>query len=287
MTSSREIRYKINSIRNTQKITRAMQMVAISKMRKAQERMLAARPYSSKILEVISHLATAHPEFRHPFLEARDIRKVGYIVVSTDRGLVGPLNVALFREIVLDLKPLKKDKIDYDLCLVGTKADAFFTRIGGNIIAKAHSGEGGSMQDLIGATKVMLDAFMEGKIDALFVASNEFVNTMTQKPFIQKLLPITSTDKDFKKRYWDYIYEPDEEKLLDTLLNRYIESLIYEKVAENFACEQASRMIAMKNATDNAGEIIDRLQLDYNKARQAAITREIAEIVGGAAAIEN
>lgn len=285
MAASREIRYKINSVQKTQKITRAMQMVAASKMRKAQNRMLAARPYSEKILEVISHLANAHPEFQHPFLEAREIKRVGYIIVSTDRGLCGPLNVALFRDILLDIRKWKNKKIEQDYGLIGTKADAFFSRLGSTIVAKAHSGEGGTMQDLIGATKVMLDAFMEGKIDALFIASNKFMNTMIQKPFIQQLLPIAPSESEKKKAYWDYIYEPDELELLDTLLNRYIESMVYERVAENFACEQAARMFSMKSATDNAGDIIDHLKLDYNKARQAAITREIAEIVGGAAAI--
>ncbi len=262
-----------------------MQMVAASKMRKAQNRMLAAKPYSIKILEVISHLANAHPEFHHSFLEAREIKRVGYIIVSTDRGLCGALNAALFREILFNTREWKNKKIEQDYTLIGTKADAFFSRMGSSIVAKAHSGEGGTMQDLIGATKVMLDAYAEKKIDALFIASNEFVNTMTQKPFIQQLLPIEPKEDNQKKRYWDYIYEPDEAELLNTLLSRYIESLVYERVAENFACEQASRMIAMRSATDNAGDIIDHLKLDYNKVRQAAITQEIAEIVGGAAAI--
>lgn len=283
MASSREIRYKIISVQKTQKITRAMQMVAASKMRKAQDRMLAAKPYSIKILEVIHHLANAHPEFHHSFLEAREINRVGYIIVSTDRGLCGAINAILFREVLLDTRQWRNKKIEQDYVLIGTKADAFFSRMGASIVAKAHSGEGGTMQDLIGATKVMLDAYSNKKIDALFIASNEFANTMTQKPFIQQLLPIVPTEGTQRKRYWDYIYEPDEEELLDTLLSRYVESLVYERVAENFACEQASRMVAMKSATDNAGDIIDHLKLDYNKVRQASITQEIAEIVGGAA----
>lgn len=284
MGASRGIRTKIISITSTQKITRAMQMVAASKMRKAHDHMMVARPYSTKILQVISHLANAHPEFHHPFLEARDIKRIGYIIVSTDRGLCGALNMNLFRKMLIEIRSWKKEKIETDFCLFGSKADNFFARIGANVVAKAPSSSG--MQDIIGATKVMLDEFRNGNIDALYIASNEFVNTMTQRPRFEKLLPITSTSAAQQKHYWDYIYEPDEVSLLDELLDRYVEALVYERIAENFACEQSARMIAMKSATENAGEIIEKLKLDYNKARQAAITSEIAEIVGGAAAIE-
>lgn len=286
MGSSREIRTKIISIASTQKITRAMQMVAASKMRKAHDHMMVARPYSTKILEVISHLANAHPEFHHVFLEARDVKRIGYLIVGTDRGLCGALNMNLFRKVLLEMREHKNQKIELDFGLLGTKADSFFARIGANIVAKAPSGSGGDMHELVGTTKVMLDEFRDGKIDELYIASNEFVNTMTQRPRIERLLPITSTSTELERHFWDYIYEPDEASLLDELLDRYIQALVYERVAENFACEQSARMIAMKSATENAGDIIDKLKLDYNKARQAAITSEIAEIVGGAAAIE-
>lgn len=287
MATAREIRSKIRTIKSTQKITRAMQMVAASKMRRAQDRLNTIRPYSQKVLDVISHLANAHPEYRHPFMQVRDIKRVGYIIVSTDRGLCGALNINLFRETLHALSEWKGQHVEQDLCLIGTKAEAFFRRFGGNILAKVHQfGESGHYKDLIGAVKVMVDAYEEKKIDALFIGSNEFVNTMVQRPRLQKLLPIASTAADWKAKVWDYIYEPDARTLLEGLLTRYLETLVYTSVVENFACEQVARMLSMKNATDNAGQVINGLQLVYNKARQAAITTEIAEIVGGAEAIQ-
>lgn len=286
MGASREIRQKIGTIKSTQKITRAMQMVAASKMRKAQDRMNAARPYARKILDVIAHLANAHPEYRHPFMEARDISRAGYIVISTDRGLCGALNVNVMRDVVKELKDWEQKKVQTGLCLVGSKADLFFRRYHLNVMAKAtHIGDEVSIKDLIGAVKVMTDAYRKREIDVLFIASNTFVNTMVQRPVIQQLLPIASTATEFKARVWDYIYEPNAKDLLQGILTRYLEAQVYAAVIENYACEQASRMLSMKNATDNAGHVIDNLRLIYNKARQAVITNEIAEIVGGAQAI--
>jgi len=263
-----------------------MQMVASSKMKKAQDKMLETRPYAQKILGVINHISNSHPEYRHPFMQVRDIKRAGYIIVSTDRGLCGALNAALFREVLRDLQRCKKENAEQDLCLIGNKAGSFFRRVGGNIVAQTSLHKDGHMHHLIGPVKVMVDEYLEGKLDILYLCGNQFVNTMTQKPIIYQLLPISSTDISYKKHYWDYLYEPDAKEILTTLFRRYIESLIYLAVVENEACEQSARMIAMKNATDNAGDIISDLELDFNKARQAAITREISEIVGGAAAIE-
>lgn len=286
MTVGREIRTKINSIRNTQKITRAMQMVAASKMKKVQSQMLAARPYADKVLQVVAHLANAHPEYKHPFMVARDIKRVGYVVVTTDRGLCGALNIALLREVVKELKTWEDKKVECDLCLVGSKADAFFRRYGGNVVAKAlQPTRARGFNDLIGAGKIMLDLYRSGRIDALFFVFNKFVTTVTQEPHIQQLLPLVSTDAMWKVHYWDYLYEPDAEELLNTLLDRYLESQVYLGVVENDACEQAARMVAMKNATDNAGQVIDDLLLIYHKARQSAITTEITEMIGGAEAL--
>ncbi len=287
MSGAKEIRTKIKSIQSTQKITKAMEMVSVSKMRKAQERMKAARPYAEKIREVIANLAQAHPEYRHPYTLNRDVKRVGYVVISTDRGLCGGLNVNLFRHAVNSISEWNDKGVEIDVVCMGSKGLAFFKRIGANIVAEAtHLGDAPTMVDLLGAVQVMLDAFDEGRIDRLYMVNNEFVNTMTQKPVVEQLLPISSENpQEDLKHHWDYIYEPDSRRVLDVLLTRYIESLVYQAVVENVASEQASRMVAMKAASDNAGTLIDELQLVYNKARQASITQEISEIVGGAAAV--
>lgn len=287
MAVAKEIRTKIQSIKNTQKITRAMEMVAASKMRKAQDRMLQAKPYAKKMLDVIGHVARSHPEYPHPFLQQREIKKVGYIVVTTDRGLCGGLNANLLKATISSIKDWKTKGADIALSLVGNKASAFFKRLGGNVLAQVgHLGDAPKLTDLIGVVKVMLDAFLEGKIDALYLCSNNFVNTMSQAPVVQQLLPIIPSEESQLKHHWDYLYEPDNAKvLLNNLLSRYIESQVYRGVIENIACEQASRMVAMKSATDNAAELISDLQLIYNKARQASITQELTEIVAGAAEV--
>ncbi|MDX1799690.1 MAG: F0F1 ATP synthase subunit gamma [Marinobacter sp.] len=288
MAVGKEIRNQISSIKSTQKITSAMEMVAASKMRKAQERMNRTRPYAEKMRQVIRHVAKANPEYRHPFMVDREVNRVGYIVVSTDRGLCGGLNGNLFKSLVRDMRAWKDKGVDADLCAIGQKGASFFRSYGGNVVAAlTHIGDSPSSEKLIGNVKVMLDAFEEGKIDRLFLVSNEFVNTMTQSPQVEQLLPLPEDDSEEKeiKNQWDYLYEPDARPILNGLLTRYIESQVYQGVVENLACEQAARMIAMKSATDNAGNIIDELQLAYNKARQAAITQEISEIVSGATAV--
>ena len=287
MAVGKEIRNQISSIKSTQKITSAMEMVAASKMRKAQERMQATRPYADKMRQVIGHIAKANAQYKHPFMVERDIRRVGYIVVSTDRGLCGGLNINLFKTLVREMKAWKEKGVETDLCAIGQKGASFFRSYGGNVIAAlTHLGDSPSSEKLIGNVKVMLDSFSEGKIDRLYVVSNEFVNTMTQSPKVQQLLPLPpSEDEEEINNQWDYLYEPDARQILDGLLPRFIESQVYQGVVENLACEQAARMIAMKSATDNAGGIIDELQLAYNKARQAAITQEISEIVSGAASV--
>ncbi len=287
MAGAKEIRTKIASIKSTQKITKAMQMVAASKMRKAQDRMSASRPYAEKMLQVINHLAQATPEYRHSFMAVeRERKRIGYIVVSSDRGLCGGLNSNLFRRLVAEIKEQKAAGIEPVFCTIGSKSLGFFKRFGGEVIGQAtHLGDRPHIEDLIGTVKVMLDAFESNAIDAIYVASNEFVNTMTQRPVIRQLVPITGAKVESMPYHWDYIYEPDARSVLDALLTRYIESLVYQAVVENGACEQAARMVAMKAATDNAGNLISELQLVYNKARQAAITQEISEIVGGAAAV--
>lgn len=286
MASGKEIRTKIGSIKNTQKITSAMEMVAASKMRRAQDRMEVGKPYAQHIRSVVGHIANGNSEYKHMYLEEREVKRVGYIVVSTDRGLCGGLNINLFKSVILHSKEWKDQGVASDLCLVGAKGGAFFKSVGGNIVASVRDiGEAPSISDLIGSVKVMLDSFAERKIDKLFLVSNEFINTMTQSPIIQQLLPLLPIEDEKLKHTWDYIYEPEASDLLNGLLIRYIESQVYQAVVENGACEQAARMIAMKSATDNAGEIIDDLQLAYNKARQAAITQELSEIVGGAAAV--
>ncbi|MDF1795344.1 MAG: F0F1 ATP synthase subunit gamma [Coxiellaceae bacterium] len=288
MSQAKEIRSKIGSIKSTQKITRAMELVAASKMRRAQDRMALSKPYASKIRQVISHVAAGSTEYPHPFLVQRDeIKRVGYIVVTSDRGLCGGLNINLFRKVLTELKPWHDKGVEVDFCLIGRKAESFFKRHGGNVVAMAdHLGDAPEAANLVGIVKVMLDAYVEGKLDAVYIASNEFVNTMVQKPYVNQLLPLVPDEAE-EKGHWDYIYEPDSAReLLDMLLRRYIESQVYQAVVENIACFQAAQMVAMKSATDNAGELIDDLQLVYNKARQASITAEISEIVGGAAALE-
>lgn len=287
MAGAKEIRTKISSIKNTRKITRAMEMVAASKMRKAQLQRTLTEAYADKIREVVGHLALAHPEYKHSFLNIREVKRAGLIVVTTDRGLCGPLNTNLLRLLFTKLREYQQQNIETELCVIGHKGYNFIRRFGGNIIAHAeHLGDTPKASDLVGIVKVMLDQYREGAIDEILLVHNRFINTMTQKPAIMSLLPLMQEDEPKKpKHYWDYIYEPDAKVLIEALLTRYIEMQVYQSVVENIACEQASRMIAMKNATENAGELIDDLQLVYNKARQAAITKEIAEIVGGAAAV--
>ena len=287
MAAGKEIRTKIASVKNTQKITKAMEMVAASKMRKAQERMRAARPYAEKIRNVIVHLGAANPEYRHPYLSRREaIRRVGLIIISTDRGLCGGLNSNLFRAVLERMKQWDEAGTGIDLSIIGNKAVGYFRRFGANIIAQTtHIGDAPGLDTLVGAIKVMLDAYQQEQVDELYIVSNGFVNSMTQRPAVELLLPISSLADGETGQHWDYIYEPDAREVLDQLLRRYIESLIYQAVMENIACEQAARMVAMKSASDNAGTLIEELQLIYNKARQAAITQEISEIVGGAAAV--
>ena len=286
MAVGKEIRKKIGSVENTQKITSAMQMVAASKMRRTQENMRQGKPYAEKMRQMIGHLANANPEYRHVYMAEREVSRVGYLVVSTDKGLCGGLNVNLFRELVKDMAGWHAKGVESDLGLIGNKAAAFFKSVGGNVLAAVnHVGETPVLADLIGGIKVMFDAFEEGQIDKLFIASNDFVNTMTQAPTVRQLLPLDPEADEELQRRWDYIYEPDARQLIEGLVIRYIESQVYQAVVENGACEQAAKMIAMKNATENAEKLIGELTLIYNNARQAAITQEIAEIVGGAAAV--
>ena len=289
MAGAKEIRSKIASVKSTQKITSAMEKVAVSKMRRAQARMAAGRPYAEQIRAVIGHLASANPEFRHPYMVERAVKRVGYIVVSSDRGLCGGLNTNLFKTLTVSMKEWSNQGVQADLCVIGSKGASFFRSFGGNVVAAITGlGEQPALNDLIGSVKVMLDAYNEGRLDRLYVVSNKFITTMNQKPTVAQLLPLAAEEgvtTAGAKGQWDYLYEPDAQQLLDSLLVRYVESQVYQAVVENAAAEQAARMIAMKNATDNAGEIIKDLQLVYNKARQAAITQEISEIVGGAAAV--
>jgi len=286
MAAGKEIRNQIGSIKNTQKITSAMEMVAASKMRKAQDQMELGKPYARNIRSVVSHLANSTPEYQHIYMKEREVKRVGYIVISTDRGLCGGLNINLFKSMIHSMKETADAGAEIDICAVGSKGAAFFNNYGGNVVAAIRGiGDKPAVEGVVGGVKVMLDGFADGKIDKLFLVTNEFVNTMTQKPVIEQLLPLQAAEDKDMKHHWDYIYEPDARDLLDGLLARYIESQVYQAVVENNACEQAARMIAMKSATDNAGELIDELQLVYNKARQAAITQELSEIVGGAAAL--
>ena len=287
MASTKEIRNQIKSIGSTRKITKAMEMVAASKMRRAQNRMNAARPYAEKMRSVVSHLANAHPEYKHPYvMEREEVKAVGFIIVSSDRGLCGGLNVNVFRKAVHAMSDWSDKGAQVKVSVIGKKASAFFKRYNAEVVSEATDlGDAPQLDELIGAIKVMMDDYLEGNIDRLFVVSNEFVNTMTQSPNVEQLIPIAPSEEQELKHYWDYIYEPDSKEVIDVLMARYIESLVYQSVAENSACEQAARMVAMKAATDNAGNLIDDLQLVYNKARQAAITQELSEIVSGAAAV--
>lgn len=286
MSFAQEIRSKISSIKGTQKITRAMEMVAASKMRKAQERMALSRPYAHKMLDVISHIGSSHTEYQHPYLQVREIKRAGFVIITTDKGLCGGLNANLLKMALRELQFCQAKDIAIDLAVIGGKGEAFFKRVGGNIVAHAnHLGDIPQLQNLIGVIKVLLDGYKEGQLDSLTIIYNEFVNTMTQKPRALSLLPIVPPAKSKLNYHWDYLYEPDSKPLLELILTRYIESQVYQSVVENTACEQAARMVAMKNATENAGELINDLQLAYNKARQAAITKELAEIVAGSEAI--
>lgn len=291
MSGTKEIRGQIKSIGNTKKITKAMEMVAASKMRRAQERMHTARPYAARIRNVVAHLANANAEYTHPFVTERsEIKAVGYIIVSSDRGLCGGLNVNVFRKAVEEMVGWNKNGVDVSVTVIGKKASSFFKSRKFKVVSEiVDLGDAPQMQELIGCTSSMMRDYLEGKIDRLYVVSNEFINTMTQKPSVEQIIPIKATDKDDDlenmANHWDYLYEPDAHAVIDVLMDRYIESLVYQLVAENSACEQAARMVAMKSATDNAGKLIDELELVYNKARQAAITQELSEIVGGASAV--
>ncbi len=288
MAVGKEIRTKIASIKNTQKITRAMEMVAASKMRKTQDRMRATRPYAEKIAQIIKHLAHAHPEYKHPFLvEKKQCKRIGLIVISSDRGLCGGLNSNLFRKTLIQMEQWGSEQIEVDVCTIGQKSAGYFRNISANMIGQVEKlGDTPHLEDIVGIIKIMLDGYAQGTIDEIHVVHNEFVNTMTQDPQIKQLVPVKVSEiEDKLKGNWDYIYEPDAVEVLDTLMVRYIESIVLQGVIENNACEQAARMVAMKSASDNAGTLIDELQLVYNKARQAAITQEISEIVAGAAAV--
>ncbi len=287
MAGAKEIRNKIGSVKNTQKITSAMQMVAASKMRRAQESMAASRPYAVTMRKVIGHIALGSLEYKHPYLEEREVKRVGYIIISTDRGLCGGLNINLFKAALGSMKQWKEQGVEASLALVGSKACGFFARYGGKVLAQASGfGDNPTVNDLIGSVRVMLQAYDNGEIDRLYLVNNKFVNTMVQQPTVDQLLPLPkSEDAKMAKRHWDYLYEPDPKYLMDQLLSRYIESQVYQGVVENLASEQAARMVAMKAATDNADNLITDLQLVYNKARQASITQELTEIVSGAAAV--
>jgi F-type H+-transporting ATPase subunit gamma len=286
MSGAKEIKSKIGSVQNTQKITSAMEMVAASKMRKAQDAMAASRPYAENMRNVIGHIALGNLEYRHPYMEEREAKRVGYIVVSTDRGLCGGLNINLFKQTLADAAKWQAEGADVEFAVVGSKATAFFNNMRAKVSAQVSGlGDSPSVTDLIGSVKVMLNAYDNGEIDRLFIVFNKFVNTMSQVPTIDQLLPLPKSDDDAIQHRWDYLYEPDAQALLDQLLVRYVESQVYQGVVENLASEQAARMVAMKAATDNAGDLIDDLQLVYNKARQASITQELSEICAGAAAV--
>ncbi|MFI3245098.1 MAG: F0F1 ATP synthase subunit gamma [Ferrimonas sp.] len=287
MSSAKEIRTKIASVKNTQKITSAMEMVAASKMRKAQDRMLASRPYAESMRKVIGHIAQGSLEYKHPYMEERQVKAVGYIVISSDRGLCGGLNINVFKQVLKASAEWRAQGVEVQLAALGSKGSLFLPAVGGNVVAQTTGlGDAPAMADLLGAVKVMLDAYDEGKLDRLFVVYNQFVNTMKQEPVIDQLLPLPKGERLNSQRSWDYVYEPsDPQPILDMLLKRFVEASVYQGVVENIASEQAARMVAMKAATDNAGNLIDDLQLVYNKARQAAITQELSEICSGAAAV--
>ncbi len=286
MAVGKEIKTKIASVQNTQKITAAMEMVAASKMRKAQDQMFATRPYSERIASVVSHVASSNTEYRHPFLIGREVKRAGVIAVATDRGLCGGLNTNMFKQALNLLGELDAKGIEFEVVTFGNKAQGFFKRIGAKIVATAtHLGDTPEMSQIIGPVQVLLKEFEEGNIDVIYLVGNEFVNTMTQQPKVAQLVPVEPAPDENYSHHWDYIYEPDAVEVLDGLLDRYIEALVYQAIVENVACEMAARMLAMKNATDNAGAMIDELNLIYNRERQASITQEISEIVGGAAAV--
>ena len=289
MANLKEIRAKVASIKSTQKITRAMQMVAASKMRRAQERMAQGRPYAENMRRVIAHLVQANPEYKHRYMVDRPVKRVGYIVVSSDRGLAGGLNINLFKKVVQHVQQQRAQSIEVEFALIGQKAVSFFKSYGGKVVSAATQlGDAPDTEQLTGSVQVMLDSYDKGEIDRIYLVSNRFINAMTQKPTVDQLVPLAQADEseDLNRQYgWDYLYEPEAEELLNGLLVRYIESMVYQGVIENIASEQSARMVAMKAATDNAGGLIRDLQLIYNKLRQAAITQEISEIVGGAAAV--
>lgn len=287
MSGGKEIKGQISSIKNTQKITKAMEMVAASKMKKAQGRMAAARPYAGMIKNVVGHLASAHPEYKHPFLVKRDsVKRVGLIIISSDRGLCGGLNTNLFKQALRQIKKWDENSIEVDVCTIGSKAEKYFKKLDVNLVAQVSQlGDSPEINDVIGSIKIMLDNYMDGNIDELHLAENKFINTMSQEPGITHLLPTEPNQEDGLSHHWDYIYEPDSKSVIDNLLIRYIESLVYQGIVENVACEMSARMVAMKSASDNASDLIGELQLIYNKARQASITQELSEIVAGAAAV--
>ena len=286
MAGAKEIRTQISSVKNTQKITKAMEMVAASKMRKAENKMRAARPYAKKISSVVHHLASAHTEYKHACLIQRDVKRIGYLIVSSDRGLCGGLNSNLFRTLTRTFIKDREQETEIKFFTIGTKAKSFIKRTGGEVMGELiHLGDDAKITDIIGAVKVMLDAYHDCELDQIKIAYNTFVNSITQQPTIETIVPVEPDDSEEYKHYWDYLYEPSSKEVLDTLIKRYIESLVYHAIVENNASEQSARMVAMKSATDNAGDLINELQLIYNKARQAAITQEISEIVSGAAAV--
>ena len=287
MAGGREIKTKIKSVQNTRKVTRALEMVSASKIRKAQERMRASRPYARAMKQIIGHLAQANTEFQHPYLVERpDIRRVGYVIVSSDRGLAGGLNNNLFRKLLVEIRQWQDKGVEVDVVTIGQKAAVFFRRLKVHMLASvSHMGDQPEVEKLVGVVQVMLEAYDAGKVDKVFLVYNDFVNTMTQRAAFDQLLPLPPAEGSVARHDWDYIYEPDAEGVLSHVLTRYIESLVYQAVMENVASEHAARMVAMKSASDNATKLIDTLNLVYNKARQAAITQEISEIVGGAAAV--
>jgi F-type H+-transporting ATPase subunit gamma len=287
MAGTKEIRTKIKSVQNTRKVTRALEMVSASKIRRAQDKMRASRPYARLMRQVIGHIAKANGDYKHPFMvERKDVKRVGYVVISTDRGLCGGLNSTLFRKLIAEIRTHQQNGVEVDIVAIGQKAATFFRRIKINLVGSVtHLGENPQVAQLIGIIKVMLDGFTEGRLDRVFLCYNDFVNTMTQKATTDQLLPLPASDSLETAHDWDYIYEPNAVEVLDSVLTRYIESLVYQGALENLASEHAARMVAMKAASDNATKLIGTLQLVYNKARQAAITQEISEIVGGAAAV--
>lgn len=287
MAAAKEVRSKIASVKNTQKITKAMEMVAASKMRKAQSRMHAARPYAEKIRNVVAHLGDANTEYKHPFLvEREEVKNIGLMIVTTDRGLCGGLNANLLRTVVGQIRDWEGEGKSSALCVIGQKGTGYFSRFGGKILGQvARIGDQPTVEKLLGTVRIMLDAYLKEEIDEFYIVSNNFVNSMVQTPEIERLIPILAHNEKELAHHWDYIYEPEPRVAVDTLMERYIESLVYQRVIENIACEQSARMVAMKSASDNAGKLIDELQLIYNKARQAAITQELSEVVSGAAAV--